>query len=194
MDACLFWEKSFKRKLTQVRQLHVQPLHVFRKMASFKEIKDLNLFSYNIGIIDDDVFFLLYLSYISQNLDLPIVIAFAVRRSYSWVSRGSRVSFFAFFFERLHFLRHFEWRHSSCAKAIAHPVGFIGGYQLFSLYVHKYDFQSPLSFVLFTVGTAIFQWLLFDCLCWLFPIVRTPVNYCLESVVRITFFEGKNPS
>ena len=108
MDACLFWEKSFKRKLTQVRQLHVQPLHVFRKMASFKEIKDLNLFSYNIGIINDDVFFLLYLSCISQNLDLPIVIAFAVRRSYSWVSCGSRVSFFAFFFERLHFLRHFE--------------------------------------------------------------------------------------
>ena len=77
-------------------------------MASFQEIKDLNLFSYNIGIINDDVLFLLYLSYISQNLDLPIVIAFALRWSYSWVSCGSRVSFFAFFFERLYFLRHFE--------------------------------------------------------------------------------------
>ena len=64
-DACLFWEKNFKLKCTQVQQLHVQPLRVFRKMASFKEIKDLNLFPYNIGIINDDVSFLLYLSYIS---------------------------------------------------------------------------------------------------------------------------------
>ena len=79
---CLpFGKESFKLKCMQVQQLHVQPLRVFRKMASFKKIKDLNLFSYNIGIINDDVFFLLYLSYISQNLDLPIVIAFAVRRS-----------------------------------------------------------------------------------------------------------------
>ena len=110
-DACLFWEKNFKLKCTQVQQLHVQPLRVFRKMASFKEIKDLNLFSYNIGIINDDVFF----SPVSV-LHLP-----EPRFAYCNCVRSTQIIFLgvlwfnfflqfstAFFFERLHFLRHFE--------------------------------------------------------------------------------------
>ena len=97
-------------------------------MASFQEIKDLNLFSYNIGIINDDVFFLLYLSYISQNLDLPIVIAFAVRRSYSWVFCGSRVSFLHFSSNAYIFCAILNESFVICAKTMAHLVGFVGGY------------------------------------------------------------------
>jgi len=43
----------------------------FTKMASLKETRDFNSLSYDIDLINDDVFLLLYPSYFSQNLDLP---------------------------------------------------------------------------------------------------------------------------
>ena len=41
-------------------------------MASFKETRDLILLSYDIDLINDEDFLLLYPSYIYQNLDLPL--------------------------------------------------------------------------------------------------------------------------
>ena len=40
-------------------------------MTSIKETRDFFLLSYETGLIYDDDFFLVYPSYISQNLDLP---------------------------------------------------------------------------------------------------------------------------
>ena len=40
-------------------------------MASFKDTRDLILLSYDMNLINDDDFLLLYMSYSSQNLDLP---------------------------------------------------------------------------------------------------------------------------
>ena len=40
-------------------------------MASFKDTRDLIVLSYDMNLINDDDFLLLYSSYSSQNLDLP---------------------------------------------------------------------------------------------------------------------------
>ena len=66
---CLpFGKKSSKLKCTHVRQRHVQPLRVFTKTASLMETRDFNPLLYDIDLINDDVFLLLYPSLLLPEL------------------------------------------------------------------------------------------------------------------------------
>jgi len=75
-----------------------------------------------------------------------------------------------FFFERVHFLRHFEWRHKAYAQRLSHTSRFslwceqvwaskdyLVVYSLFCMFMNTT--LNRRGFGMFTVGTAVFHWL-----------------------------------